>query len=786
ITNGHDLAVTGDLANAGGVTVGNTSTLTVNGNFTQTAGRTTLENGTLAASLFDLGGGELVGSGTIDADLDSAGTISPGASPGHIVVTGAHTETASDLLTIELSGPGSGEFDLLEVGGTAALAGELAVSLLDAFTPAAGANFDILTASSVSQAFAATNLPLVYSGGCLKGVYPGDRVRLTAIAGVGVTASPESQEICPGDPVLFTVGATGGETLFFQWRKGGTEIPGATSSSYSIAAVAAGDEGLYDVIVSNLCGSVASQAAQLTLGYTPVITVDPAGQEAYAGQPVKFAVEVDAVPAPSIYQWRKNGGDLPGETDSSLVLSDITGADEGEYDVEVSNDCGSETSAVATLTVVEAPTATTGRSFCTAPDEGLGQAEVPPALCQYLSPTPADIFLIVDGLPPTTEIEAVPVLSEFVCVGTPCGSPGGALGGEVELFDSLLRLHMTGTGDLAGFSRIINIPVGCETHSGPRMPGDDVQTFAADLYSLEGLVLGDPDFDHLEIRAGTGLGLPSPGQTILTRRAGASFAVDRFFDISYEIDFVGAPGGALHGLSGTTAGVARIAVTAPPMPMDPCVVLDNGGTAELPPEGCHFVSPDEKIVITDGLPVGTTIEFEPVQHSFSCQSTPCGQPGGSLGGEVELYDSTLDLVVTGTGTLAGFERLITLAPSSETHSGPRTPGDPVQHFLVLTESLQANLVGAPDFASLVLTAGNASSLPSPGMTTLTDQTDGTFVVDSFFDITYQIDFVGAPGSVLDGFSGSSVGRVGMTAINPPLFADGFESGDFSGWSTVAP
>jgi hypothetical protein len=59
------------------------------------------------------------------------------------------------------------------------------------------------------------------------------------------------------------------------------------------------------------------------------------------------------------------------------------------------------------------------------------------------------------------------------------------------------------------------------------------------------------------------------------------------------------------------------------------------------------------------------------------------------------------------------------------------------------------------------------------------------VFDSFFDVSYRIDFVSAPGSVLDGLSGSTVGRIGMVSATPPLFADGFESGDTTGWSGSA-
>ena len=49
---------------------------------------------------------------------------------------------------------------------------------------------------------------------------------------------------------------------------------------------------------------------------------------------------------------------------------------------------------------------------------------------------------------------------------------------------------------------------------------------------------GDPDFGGFELRlGGNEFGLPSPGQTTLTRLGDGTFNVDSFFDITYEIQF---------------------------------------------------------------------------------------------------------------------------------------------------------------------------------------------------------------------------------------------------------
>ncbi len=143
------------------------------------------------------------------------------------------------------------------------------------------------------------------------------------------------------------------------------------------------------------------------------------------------------------------------------------------------------------------------------------------------------------------------------------GGPGGGLGGSTHPFsaadEALFRIELFDADDPGRGSRIIDIPISGEIHTGPRTPGDAVQTFDAEMFRLQGQILGDPDFDLLGVRAGSGFGLPSPGHTTLTRLGppGSDFVVDSFFDITYEIDFVGAPGGVYDGVSGTESGTTR-------------------------------------------------------------------------------------------------------------------------------------------------------------------------------------------------------------------------------------
>jgi hypothetical protein len=110
--------------------------------------------------------------------------------------------------------------------------------------------------------------------------------RLTVDPGIpAITTQPQNMVKRAGAPATFTVVATGAQPLSYQWYKGASVIPDATSASYTIAAVSGSDAAEYSVVVSNLSGSTPSEAATLTLVLTPaainVNLAETAGSSVY-------------------------------------------------------------------------------------------------------------------------------------------------------------------------------------------------------------------------------------------------------------------------------------------------------------------------------------------------------------------------------------------------------------------------------------------------------------------------------------------------------------------------
>jgi len=187
---------------------------------------------------------------------------------------------------------------------------------------------------------------------------------------------------------------------------------------------------------------------------------------------------------------------------------------------------------------------------CVLPDNGGGTAALPPnCAVGYTGPGQ-----ITDGLTPAGTLQVAARLHSFFNV---VETPGGGLAGNKQNWNATLDLNLTGTGAWLGYNRLVSMQVVGETHSAPRVPFAPVQTFATDVYTLQGqLPPADPDFDLLRITGGSGFGMPSPGQTTLTS-SGGGWAVDSFFDITYRADFVGDPAGPFAGRSGSTINLIQ-------------------------------------------------------------------------------------------------------------------------------------------------------------------------------------------------------------------------------------
>ncbi len=167
-----------------------------------------------------------------------------------------------------------------------------------------------------------------------------------------------------GTAAVFSAVVAGSPTPTFQWNKDGAAVAGATTTTLTIAAVAATDAGSYTLVATNSGGTVTSAPSVLTVteivvdGTAPKITTQPITRTVAVGASVSFNVGASGSPAPS-YQWRKNGTNITGATASSLDFSAVSVGDAATYSVLATNGAGAAVSENAMLYVQSAPVITT-------------------------------------------------------------------------------------------------------------------------------------------------------------------------------------------------------------------------------------------------------------------------------------------------------------------------------------------------------------------------------------------------------------------------------------------
>jgi hypothetical protein len=146
-----------------------------------------------------------------------------------------------------------------------------------------------------------------------------------------------------GDTVTLNSSAIADPAPTYQWQFSAdgmepwADLGGKTSASLVIEEAALSDIGFYRVVATNAGGSVTSNEALLDIAYdSPRISSQPGDVYAELGSDVTLSVTATGYDTLS-YRWFKDGEVLEGATSAALVLTAVDAADEGEYQVEITD-----------------------------------------------------------------------------------------------------------------------------------------------------------------------------------------------------------------------------------------------------------------------------------------------------------------------------------------------------------------------------------------------------------------------------------------------------------------
>lgn len=204
--------------------------------------------------------------------------------------------------------------------------------------------------------------------------------------GPAIISSPKPTIVDWGAEAVFAVETysfdpTG--AIRYQWSRNGAAISGATGQVLTISSARFADLGAYRVSVADVHGTVTS--APVYLSVTPRILAQPQNQSARVGSTATFNVAAEGA-GPLSYIWLRGRRPIPGETNASLLITNVSAADVTNYSVRVFHQLPwgkvSIGSASAALTINTSRTLTYVVHMSL---DGLGG----PYLANYLSNAPA-------------------------------------------------------------------------------------------------------------------------------------------------------------------------------------------------------------------------------------------------------------------------------------------------------------------------------------------------------------------------------------------------------------
>lgn len=169
-----------------------------------------------------------------------------------------------------------------------------------------------------------------------------------------ITSNPISLNLTEGDAGSLSVTVNGTGPFTYQWYKDAEPVSEATAATLNFSSASLDDAGIYFVEVADAQNSTRSLTAVLDVAphIEPIaITAHPQSQTLTAG--VTLTLEVSVNGDAPLYQWQRNGTDLPNGNNQTYAVSNIQLNQAGNYRVIVRNSANSVISAVAQININE-------------------------------------------------------------------------------------------------------------------------------------------------------------------------------------------------------------------------------------------------------------------------------------------------------------------------------------------------------------------------------------------------------------------------------------------------
>ncbi len=146
-----------------------------------------------------------------------------------------------------------------------------------------------------------------------------------------ITTQPHALSVLAGASATFSVTATGGEPLSYQWSRDGVGMSGQTTRTLTLANVSSLDAAAYSVRVSNVAGQVVSQSVALTVTKrTPVVSWAAPSSIVY-GAPLGAAQLNASADVPGTFTYTPGPGNVLAVGNARTLSATFTPSDANRY-----------------------------------------------------------------------------------------------------------------------------------------------------------------------------------------------------------------------------------------------------------------------------------------------------------------------------------------------------------------------------------------------------------------------------------------------------------------------
>ena len=273
-----------------------------------------------------------------------------------------------------------------------------------------------------------------------------------------VSQQPTDVIVGPGTPATFSVMATGQQPLSYQWQRDGSNIPGATASSYTLSSPTLSDNGAqFRCVVSNGLGSTTSMSATLTVTTDtppdPTITAPIEGTHYNAGDVISYAgtgtdAEDGTLPA-SAFTWEIV---FHHNTHTHNFITPFSGTKSGTFTIPNTGETDPDVWYRIHLTVRDSVGLTTS----------VYRDVVPNTSTIQLATSPANLQVTLDSQPVTTPLSVLGVVGMQRTLGVVSPQVVGGV-----------SYHFVSWSDGGSASHVITTPASNTTYTAMFAAGSD-------------------------------------------------------------------------------------------------------------------------------------------------------------------------------------------------------------------------------------------------------------------------------------------------------------------------